>query len=69
MIYIFTALPDLKQLVDNLCSWLPTDRPPFKDVVVLLQKDDLGNTYSLVDKMISRLETHTQNLESLVDAR
>ena len=69
MIYIFTAIPDAKQLVDDLCSWLPTDSPPFKEVVVHLQKDDFGNTNSLVDKMISRLETHTQNLESLVDAR
>ena len=64
---IFTAFPDIQQLVDDLCSWFPSDRLSFKNVVERLKKKDSGN--SLVDRMISRLEAHTQNLESLVDAR
>ena len=64
-----TAFPDIKNLVEDLCSWYPTDRPSFKMIVQRLQNSDGGNTYSLVDRMISRLEAHTQNLEALVEAR
>ena len=66
---IFSAFLEVKQFVDDLCSWNPTERPPFKNVVEHLQKHNVGNAYSLVDRMISRLEAHTQDLESLVDAR
>ena len=68
-LFQFIAFPDMKQLVNDLCSWVPSDRPSFKNVVERLEKDHSGNSYSLVDRMISRLEAHTQNLESLVDAR
>ena len=59
----------MKQLVNDLCSWHPPDRPSFKNVVERLGKEQSGNACSLVDRMISRLEAHTQNLENLVDAR
>ena len=68
-VFIFSAFPDIKKFVDGLCALHPLDRPSFKHVVENLQKDDSGNSYSLVDRMISRLEAHTRNLESLVDAR
>ena len=60
---------NVKNIVDGLCSWSPSDRPSFKEVVHLLQSDGSDKVQSLVDKMISRLEKHTQNLESLVEAR
>ena len=69
IVVCITAFPDIKKLVEDLCCWYPSDRPSFKIIVQRLENSDGGITYSLVDRMISRLEAHTQNLEALVDAR
>ena len=70
--FCVTGLEDMQALIDTTCSWQPADRPHFKKVARQLNKlseGEEGQSTSIIDKMVKRLEAHTTNLESLVEAR
>ena len=57
-----------KKLIEDCCKWSPSDRPSFRKIVARLKSDEFGKN-GMVDKMISRLEAHTQQLETIVAER
>ena len=57
-----------KKIIEDCCKWSPSDRPSFRKIVARLKSDEFGKN-GMVDKMISRLEAHTQQLETIVAER
>lgn len=57
-------------MVENCCSHNVIRRPKFSLIIKDLKNINAGpGQESFIDKMILRLESHTQNLENIVTKR
>ncbi|CAH1775681.1 unnamed protein product [Owenia fusiformis] len=63
------AKPDIIDLMRDCWHENQIYRPTFKEVKKRLNIQNSGRRFNLMDKMMAKLETYTNNLEDLIEAR